>query len=374
MLKYFTIGSRIAFGLLGASFVLALIVSFFDQSFSTTVPRDAARWDAIVSLRHLDPLLRNATLCYLIERKSNRCETVPLPPENRWGQMSISPWPDAEGNTEAVCEALGDMDIKTDRPFWGLARLQLPEGNVIDKVNLDLLPTGRPCWVPARPGRVLFAAGDGRLYFYDFAGWDSNPGESVDQSAAGSNNNTASPVSWKGTSPLGRSVVITDPVWPSHPRLRSFVFASVFARMRHKQPMAKECWLRMSTDGDVIEESGLLRLPREKKAGDETEIKCYPTVEMGRDGTVRLAYLRRNASDTSFQLEVVRLELDHENGHPRVPDLCTPRVLESDCAQSPPLFSSDGMSLYIVSSQTGLLMKRQVDSDSPFKLNVAIRD
>lgn len=70
MLKYFTIGSRIAFGLLGASFVLALIVSFFDQSFSTTVPRDAARWDAIVSLRHLDPLLRNATLCYLIDARA----------------------------------------------------------------------------------------------------------------------------------------------------------------------------------------------------------------------------------------------------------------------------------------------------------------
>ena len=335
MFKYFTIGSRIALGLLGASFVLALIVSFFDESISRSAPHDAARWDAIISVRTPNSL-RNSTLCYLIERGSNRCDMVPLPPENRWGQISISPWRDAEGNTEAVCEGLGDMDITTERPFWGLARLQLPEGNVIDKVNLDILPTGRPCWVPDRPGRVLFAAGDGHLYFHDFAGWSSDAGDSIDPSAAGSDRNTPSPVRWKGPSPLGGSVLINDPVWSTHPRLRNFIFATAFLRSVSREPMAsRECWLRIGADGTSIEDSGLLKLPRGKKADDITEIKRFPTAEMGRDGTARLAYLRRNVNEVSFQLEVVRLEIDRENGNPRVPVLCTPRVLESDCESVP---------------------------------------
>src|SRR5271166_1593768 len=58
-----------------------------------------------------------------------------------------------------------------EQSFWWLARFRLPEGEVIDEVKLDVLPTGRVCWVPEYPGRIMFAAGDGQLYCHDFPGW-----------------------------------------------------------------------------------------------------------------------------------------------------------------------------------------------------------
>ena len=45
-----------------------------------------------------------------------------------------------------------------------------------------------------------------------------------------------------------------------------------------------------------------------------------------------------------------------------------PRVLDEDCAPVPPLFSANGMSVYMVSRSSGLIVKRQIETDSPEKI------
>jgi len=315
--------------------------------------------------------------CYLIDRDSNRCDVVPLPSGNRWGQLSVSPWCDAEGNAEAVCQRFGFPGSAAEQSFWGLARLRLPEGKVIDEVNLDLLPTGRACWVPAHLGRILFAAGDGQLYLHDFPGWSSDPNETVTDTAARSDESTLCQVSWKGSPPLGASVFITVPVWPSHPRLRHLVFATVIPMLRNRQRMVTEptklLWLQMRDDGAVIEASGLLDVPKKKASEDLTVLKRFPNVELGRDGTIRLVFLSRIQRDCNLRLEVVPIEIDPETGHPRVPAHCLPRVLDEDCAPVRPLFAADGLTVYMVSRNSGLIVKRRIESDSPGKIHVASR-
>jgi hypothetical protein len=376
MAKLLTIFLRMAFFLLGTSFLLALVVSYLHGSRSISLPLGATSWDAISSPSGPDHP-GDLSCCYLIDRETNHCDVVPLPSGNRWGQLSVSPWRDAEGNAEAVCQSFGLPASSAEQSFWGLARLRLPEGKVIDEVNLNLLPTGRACWVPAHPGRILFAAGDGQLYLHDFPGWSSDPNETVTDAAARSDESTLCQVRWKGSPPLGASVFITDPVWPGHARLRHLVFATVIPMLRNSERMVSEptklLWLQMRDDGAVIEAAGLLDVPTKKASGDLTVLNRFPNVELGRDGTIRLVYLSRIQGDCNFRLEVVPIEIDSETGHPRVPAPCLPCVLDEDCAPVPPLFSADGMTVYMVSRNSGLIVKRKIDSDSPGKIHVASR-
>lgn len=152
MAKLLVLCTRLFLCFLGASFLLALAVSSLRESRSMSLPLGAARWDTISSLswpNHWEDQAR----CYLIDRESSRCDLVPLPSGNRWDQLSVSPWCDEEGNTEAVCQSDRFPAVGGGQSFWGLARLRLPEGDVIDEVRLELLPTGRPCWVPANTVR-----------------------------------------------------------------------------------------------------------------------------------------------------------------------------------------------------------------------------
>jgi hypothetical protein len=68
------------------------------------------------------------------------------------------------------------------------------------------------------------------------------------------------------------------------------------------------------------------------------------------------------------RLEVVPIEIDPETAHPRVPACCPPRVLDEDCAPVPPFFSANGMSVDMVSRSSGLIVKRQIETDSPDKI------
>ena len=147
-------------------------------------------------------------------------------------------------------------------PFWGLARLSLPEGRVIERVKLDLLPSGRPCWLPDRPGEILFAAGDGQFYRYSF-GADEEAGVAANRdSRVGSPRSGVRQVVWKCPRPGKGSVLVAEPVWPIHPRFRNLVFATLsFSNRPGDKTMNipfKPWWFLMSEDGAAIEAAGPL--------------------------------------------------------------------------------------------------------------------
>jgi hypothetical protein len=130
----------------------------------------------------------------------------------------------------------------------------------------------------------------------------------------------------------------------------------------------------MSDDGAVIEASGLLNVPAKDASGDRAMLRRFPNAEVGRDGTIRLVHLCHRRGQSQFRLEAIPIEIDPETGHPRVPVACQPQVLDEDCAPVPPVFSADGLSVYKVSRNSGLIVKRRIESDSRGKIHIARRD
>ncbi len=358
----------------GHSFVLALLVSSLSASRSSRLPFDATRWDAI-SLSSWGDRPENPTSCYLVDRASSESDVEPMPSDKRWGQLSVSPWSDAEGHVEGVCQSFVVRGMGEGRSFWGLARLRLPECEVIDEIKLDSLPTGRACSAPAHPGRILFAAGDGQLYLHDFPGWSSKADETISNATAVSNENALRQVIWKPSPPLGRSFFIIDPVWPNYPGLRHLVFATLIPQSRESKRAVIEptelSWFLINDEGAVVEASGLLDLAKNTHHGDRLTRRRFPNVSLGQDGTIRLVYLWRVQGDLADHLEVVALEIDPGSGHPHVPACSESRTLDDDCAPVPPLFSADGMSVFMVSRKSGQIVRRRIGSDNPVKLQVA---
>ena len=189
--------------------ILALGVAQFDSSRLAMVPTLSLRWDTLSP----DPWLRyeHEKGFYLIDRVSGSSNLVPLPDEDQWGLLSVSPWSDAEGNREVVghCHSLARSPRRP--PVLGSGPIELPEGRVIERVKLDLLPSGRPCWLPDRPGEILFAAGDGQFYRYSF-GADEEAGVAANRdSRGGSRGSGVRQVVWKCPRPGKGSVLVAEP-------------------------------------------------------------------------------------------------------------------------------------------------------------------
>ena len=68
---------------------------------------------------------------------------------------------------KAIEEAVGRWNRSNaagGQAFCGLGLFSLADPTVVHSIDLDVLPTGRPCWVPGRPGDLLFPGGDGQLH------------------------------------------------------------------------------------------------------------------------------------------------------------------------------------------------------------------
>ena len=205
--------------LIAASSLLAVTTAILSAPASFTYRYWRPRWDVMNAQRwpHQPHELEHDRL-FLIDRESGRSDVLPLPGSHRWGELSVTPWYDEEGQAEAVghCYSLSGLGGKTS--FWGLARVQLSTAKIIDMVQLDLLPTGRPCWVPNQPGKFLFAAGDGGLYRFAFPDTEQF-GEATGDDATSTMPRSPQPVTWKCPRPTSGFFFIADPVWPSHPQL-----------------------------------------------------------------------------------------------------------------------------------------------------------
>ncbi len=373
MRKRFVVLVRAFSLLLGCSFLLALAVSFLHASTPGEQPLSPTKLEAITS-GTWPGHAANRESCYLIDRQSTQCDVMELPSGNRFGQMSISPWRDADGETEAVCQSFRASMLGLDQSFSGLARVRVPQGEVIEEFKLDLLPSGRVCWVPARPGRIVFAAGDGRLYRHDFPGWEAGLAPTGEDDAASAEATKPTLVDWKVTH-AGEAPFVTDPFWSRHPLLRRLLIVTVIPQVKSANRPATEAtelfWLVMRDDGATVEAAAKLEIPASDATGDRAMMRRFPTVERGQDGVFRLAYLARPLGQRKIRLEVVTIEIDPATALPRVPQGQMPRIVDQDAAPVPPVFSSDGMSIYLVAWNSGLILKRPVADQGPGTVSLA---
>ena len=144
----------------------------------------------------------------LIDRSTGRVEPLSLPEDKAWSLLSVSPWRDQQGLSTAVGRWISRQEGQ--EAFCGLGLLKLPGGTLANCLSLEVLPTGKPCWVPGQTDEILFPAGDGQLYRCNIGGNAKDDGNDGSHGTSrGDGGNVVAPrvVTWDNKPPgSGRCV------------------------------------------------------------------------------------------------------------------------------------------------------------------------
>ncbi len=289
----------------------------------------------------------------LVDRSTGQAKPLALPDDASWGFVRVSPWRDREGNEEAVGRWTR-FNAGGERAFCGLGLFSLADPTVVHSIDLDMLPTGRPCWVPGEPGDLLFPAGDGQLHRCHLTrARDVRAGTSDQSGMTASSGRGAKThaVTWRCAVPGSGNVFISDPVWPSAKQLQRFLFVSLSVQTHRDGKLRFEppgiWWLEMSEGGYEILAAGRLTGPAISPDPSRTKIEGMPNVTAGPSGRLTLAYLRRAQTETSWRLCLAALSLENGTGKPVIAGLPAPtEVVKDGLLPIPPTFSSDGQAVF----------------------------
>jgi hypothetical protein len=242
---------------------------------------------------------------------------------------SQSPWRDESGRLQVVgrgVRPVGDAD--TD--VVALVRLGFPDGRVIDRIAVNVVPASPPCWYPGPEVRVLFGGGDFWLHHVAF-----EPADGL-----GDQTGRCRPLTWACPTPEGAVIQLSDPHWPADPRFARTLLVTFSTRPARRGPVPvsprRIWWVQLDTEGDTIEDAGPVfdteLLPRGMEARS-------PSVAVSPDGGLALAYFTSD-SKRRWTLRVAPLTLDAV-GRPRA--ACPGETLANDCRPYiPAVFSADG--------------------------------
>jgi hypothetical protein len=285
---------------------------------------------------------------YLVDRTTGKTSSLRLPPGEEWSLFNVVPWRDSRGELEVVGRWVRrDPDVT-----WGWGLVRLSDGAVLDRIELDVPPISRPCWIPGRLHSILFALADGRLYWCDLA-----PRANSADAGASSRDDSAAwgqprAVTWQAQPPGLGEAMLADPVWSSEPRLRKWVIVALSPKRRLAgkmvYPKPRLWWLEMSNQADAILAAGPLR----EAAGDDgpaagEPAERLPSIARDARGMIRLVYLARRPAEGSWRLCSVGLAFDPETGRPRLQaDTQTSLDQQAELATGPPVVSADGSRVF----------------------------
>ncbi len=301
---------------------------------------------------------------HLVDRTTGRTEPLVVPAAEKWGLLSVSPWRDQDGKLEAAGRWVSRVGESEKMAFCGMGLFRVSDGTVLGRVNLEVLPTGRPCWVPGRPREFLFPAGDGQLHRcrLNGDGDDGTPPNQKDRRAGSwKRAGELDPVAWRCERPGPGETYLADPEWSPDPRLRPFVIVSL---RRQEEVGGKRVyapstiwWLQMSEDADAIVAAGRLTASGSRSAALVPLVERFPSVSVGSDGRLTLVYLTRGPGASSWRLCQSALELDPKTGKPALaPDRALAEVLGEGLAPAHVIPSTDGRSVY-ASAAAGQILK-----------------
>jgi hypothetical protein len=273
----------------------------------------------------------------LLDLSTGDCRKLEAQGGDEFEHASFSPWQDEQGESQVVGRWHRRMGRDGDMlcQQFGLARFTYPGGRVLDRIELDMVISGRPCWYPDTSARILFAAGDGRLYRLSFD--DPRPSSGTDRDKSPK----PSALSWRTPLP-GDGLFIRDPAWPSDPRLGRKVIATLTfldnkgGKRAYLPPQL--WWLQFDPDTATIVRAGRLTRPDPSAEGD---FECMPCVANSPDGTPLLAYLSHGQDGPEWEMRIVPITFEGPMGDPVARTSASVKVAER-CAPSPPAFSADG--------------------------------
>ncbi len=253
----------------------------------------------------------------LVDRVTGKSTPLRLPSEDLWTNLSLFPWRDANGDEEVV----GRWVSRGDGAFCGMGSFRLSDGAVLSRVPMEILPIGRPCWIPGQRRSILFSAGDGRLHRCQLPLGDLGRGM-LGSSSENSDQEGAIPLAWKVKPPGSGRIWLADPVWSSDSRLRNWVIVALSQQSDHSRHArfrpARLWWLELSEQADTILAAGRLTAPAIGEVDDDHFEERYPNVAIGPGRDVHLVYLTRDVDEPSSRLRSACLRFDTVTGRPRI--------------------------------------------------------
>jgi hypothetical protein len=253
---------------------------------------------------------------------------------NRLAKASVSPWTDEGGRRQVI--GLGwCVEGGSTCTDFALVRRGFPDGEILTSVPLGTgsPPVGPPCWRPGTLAQVVYSGMDHRLYRLAF---EQGFGDRVEEVS----DPRPQRLLWRSSDEgLARSLV-TDPDWPSDPRLGGRLFAAVRPRSgpRSYRENWEIWWLRLDESGTAIIDAGPLA---RGELRPPVELARHPSVVKDSAGRLMLAFVGGAKGRRCDRLCVVPLQVDPVSGDPWF-NGSSVRVLAGDCLAVAPLGSSDG--------------------------------
>jgi hypothetical protein len=287
----------------------------------------------------------------LVDRTTGRTSPIRLPDEDQWSILCVSPWRGPGGELEAV----GRWVNPAGEYFCGWGLFRLSDGAVVSRIATEILPSGRPCWVPGHARTILYPAGDGVLHRCRLAPGEETTGIPGSPVYATGRAEPSEPVVWDVPPPGTDKAFVDDPVWSDEPRLKKWAFVALTPQIlcggRPAYGPTRIWWLEMSDDARRIVAAGRLT-PTE---GDGIEER-RPNVAVGRAGDIHMVYLERSSRQAPWRLRSALLEFDRRTGRPMAAaaedgPVSGPR---GAIQAAPLLVSSDGATVYGLSQSGGL--------------------
>ena len=207
------------------------------------------------------------------------------------------------------------------------------------------MPIGDPCWVPGVTPRILFSAGDGYLYRYEFGESNTEPFDEARDSAR------TQPVAWRTTPPGTGLLYIRDLIWPAEAKLGGRLFASISYREyvagKPRMSIPELWWIQLSDDVTAVVAAGRLALldPEDNQGAGGPIEQRLPNIVATADGDLALAYLSRASNHSLWDLRVASITIDPVTGVPTV-GRGRSQGLAGGFLPSTPSFSADGRSVY----------------------------
>lgn len=252
----------------------------------------------------------------ILDAESGCITNMVMPTGENLQYASFSDWVDESGNRQVVgiWSHLAGRELEAACLGLGLSRVLYPSGVVLDRINdLPALPSGAPCWYPGTEARILYPAGDGRLYQYAF--------EVSARSGRPTPDDGAVPVPWSRALAANPMLRIQEICWPKDPRFHGKLFATVSSSVCTVEGQkvlgpTHIWWLTLSGNGNMITAGGPLASARPDP--EHLIEQCAPSLTVAADGTPVLVYHERIQGERVGEARMVRLEFDPETGVPAI--------------------------------------------------------
>jgi hypothetical protein len=277
-----------------------------------------------------------------LDSETGEIRPLELPSGDRLDNASYAPWLDEAGECQIVGRwARRDRSgNSTGYGDFGLARISMPSGRLLNDITTDLAPASPPCWFPGARAGVVYVSNDGKLYRILFEGArDSRPsaGDEEPETPA------LHAVTWS-CPPPGREMYMRDPVWSNDPRIggRLIVSLSYLAKESEKQATPPRLWwLELSSDASAVLSAGPLTDPAASSESLKYEAERFPNVARTPDGRLIAVFSTRPHLGADWELRLGPIGFDTSSGTPVV-SLAETRTLARNQIGTLTPFSVDG--------------------------------